>query len=829
MANELKITLSLDTTSFRKALDEIERQAKEAIENITGQKVTIEAEGEQAIEEAGEVEEEIETIPDKEANIEADGEQAKQEAGDVEAEIEAIPDEKNITIDADGNALETVAELSLVYSGLMQIINQVEGAIGGLVEASNIQEDAENALAAALRNTGLEVEKNLEEMKEYASGIQAVTRYGDEAILSGTALAQNIAHFSEDILPDVQRAAIGLAQAYRIDLNTAFMLIGRAGVGQTQMMTRYGIVLDETMTKEEQFQDILRMGNEQFAIATEMAESGAGKLQQTANVLGDFQEQVGDFVKSALVPFANIFGDILKMLNEEPELIRAAISALVAYGVVLVATTIKQKQLNTVKAIGAALFGNLPALAAAAATGIAMYGLQAMLTADDQAGLNKELQEGSGLLEEISGKTETKLLEELQNAQKELERLKISLEGVRADFGESSQVAKGFEQEIEKTEKRIQSLKDRIEEVKKAEAEAESEEDVAKYYETIKFEDVLYFAWRKEQIAAEIEQMKISNERKEILYKYHIDNLIEEYKRFLGISIEPPVIEPPEIKQPEIEFTLVEAKDIFALDEIEITTLDRLLALGDKIQELADKELDGLVTKIDKAVGGVGDVFDAHYEYRKQLLENEMNAEIRAVQESAMVEEEKEARISNIKEKYRQKEIEAKRAMKPMQIAEAISGTALAVVNALQTKPFIPLGLIAAAAAAAEGAIQVATIKAQKYFQGVVGIEGPGTETSDSILAFLSRGESVIPAEATKKNFAVLEYINSGGVIPGFAGGYMPPIEKEKGYDFGRLEEKLDDLRLAIFEAQPIIETKTIDPVKVSRLADEGKIKRNII
>jgi hypothetical protein len=55
---------------------------------------------------------------------------------------------------------------------------------------------------------------------------------------------------------------------------------------------------------------------------------------------------------------------------------------------------------------------------------------------------------------------------------------------------------------------------------------------------------------------------------------------------------------------------------------------------------------------------------------------------------------------------------------------------------------------INAAFAVAKGAINKPTPKA--FARGVIGLEGAGTETSDSIPAYLSRGESVIPAWGTR-------------------------------------------------------------------------------
>lgn len=50
------------------------------------------------------------------------------------------------------------------------------------------------------------------------------------------------------------------------------------------------------------------------------------------------------------------------------------------------------------------------------------------------------------------------------------------------------------------------------------------------------------------------------------------------------------------------------------------------------------------------------------------------------------------------------------------------------------------------------------------FKDGVVNLEGAGSETSDSIPAWLSRGESVITAKATKENRAELEWMNKTGL-----------------------------------------------------------------
>ena len=72
------------------------------------------------------------------------------------------------------------------------------------------------------------------------------------------------------------------------------------------------------------------------------------------------------------------------------------------------------------------------------------------------------------------------------------------------------------------------------------------------------------------------------------------------------------------------------------------------------------------------------------------------------------------------------------------------------------------LAPIAAGIAYAAGAINAAKVAGVKLKDGAVDIDGPGSTTSDSIPALLSRGESVINAESTAKYKPLLTAINDG-------------------------------------------------------------------
>lgn len=73
-----------------------------------------------------------------------------------------------------------------------------------------------------------------------------------------------------------------------------------------------------------------------------------------------------------------------------------------------------------------------------------------------------------------------------------------------------------------------------------------------------------------------------------------------------------------------------------------------------------------------------------------------------------------------------------------------------------------PGGIVPAAIMANITAVNAATVR--KYKKGGINIPGPGTETSDSIPAMLSKGESVITAQATRKSMGLLEAIQANKI-----------------------------------------------------------------
>jgi hypothetical protein len=165
-----------------------------------------------------------------------------------------------------------------------------------------------------------------------------------------------------------------------------------------------------------------------------------------------------------------------------------------------------------------------------------------------------------------------------------------------------------------------------------------------------------------------------------------------------------------------------------------------------------------------------------------------------------------ERETKKIREEIARKDKQAKRAQVYIDIAAGIA-------KAFATYIW-PYSLIPAAFVAAQGAAQLAIINRQptNFAKGVIDLKGPGTATSDSIPANLSRGESVMTAWETRVAGDVLKDIRAKKL----------DNEKLRELKQGRgpvISTGFDDKRII----KAIKEQKHPDVVKISNVVYETK------
>jgi len=153
--------------------------------------------------------------------------------------------------------------------------------------------------------------------------------------------------------------------------------------------------------------------------------------------------------------------------------------------------------------------------------------------------------------------------------------------------------------------------------------------------------------------------------------------------------------------------------------------------------------------------GALADLASSLSSLQSQLVDNELQSLDEQLKRGAISREEYEAERKELLSQQAEDEKQAA-------LFQATINGVLAVVNAYSQDPTGILAAITGAIVAAE----IATIAARpipQFAEGVIGLHGAGSETSDSIPAMLSRGESVMTAKETREHRGILEAIRGGG------------------------------------------------------------------
>jgi len=187
------------------------------------------------------------------------------------------------------------------------------------------------------------------------------------------------------------------------------------------------------------------------------------------------------------------------------------------------------------------------------------------------------------------------------------------------------------------------------------------------------------------------------------------------------------------------------------------------------------------------------EALDSTFEKDQENLDNAiMSDETRAEKQKA-INEKKAAADKVIADKIQAEKIKQAKWDKANAIAQAIISAGLGILNAALTKPFVPLGLIAAGLAATMGAIQVATIVSQPipaFEKG--GVTGDGLalwgETRPEV-AVDPKGNVMLAEEPTISNF------DAGTRIYKSVSDYEAAMGQKGGqafkFDYDKMGEKM--------------------------------------
>jgi len=193
--------------------------------------------------------------------------------------------------------------------------------------------------------------------------------------------------------------------------------------------------------------------------------------------------------------------------------------------------------------------------------------------------------------------------------------------------------------------------------------------------------------------------------------------------------------------------------------------------------DLQQEQFDNSIDMFQQYASAVGDIADG--------ISNAIQAG-HAAELSSLESQLDQGIISREEYDKKRRNLERKAAIdqKNAAIFQSIINTALAVSSALTVAP--PAGYILAGISAALGAVEIGVIASQPlpaFAKGVIGLKGEGTETSDSIHAKLSKGESVMTAKETKNYESELWAMRRGTFDQLIMAKYVKPMINESVFN----------------------------------------------
>lgn len=228
----------------------------------------------------------------------------------------------------------------------------------------------------------------------------------------------------------------------------------------------------------------------------------------------------------------------------------------------------------------------------------------------------------------------------------------------------------------------------------------------------------------------------------------------------------------------------------------------------DKIQQQRLTRIRETIDAYKDLASTVAQAFDVVIESQIRSLDTEISLREKRVETARALAERGNAEIlqeeeNRLNESLRQREIAARR-QQTINAALIVSESLVAVASAAaQSKAGAIVIVPAVIAAIAAGFAAVTTLSQDStpsFADGVIGFRGKGTGTSDSNIARISNGESVITAEGTSKNRALLEAINKGYEfnIPQLRDFASPATGLATKIELTTLESKMDGIIEAV-------------------------------
>ncbi len=194
------------------------------------------------------------------------------------------------------------------------VIKKANAAIKETTDLYKAQATAERALEVAAKNNPYLNDTSVIQLKNYASELQAVSTVGDEQLLPMMAQLAAAGRNQAEI-QDIMSAALDVSASGMMSLDAAVTALNKTYSGTAGQLGNQ-ITAIKSLTKEElQSGKAVEIIAQQFkGMAKETAEL-TGTSEQLKNAIGDYKELLGETFEGAFAPMRKWFTEVITKHN----------------------------------------------------------------------------------------------------------------------------------------------------------------------------------------------------------------------------------------------------------------------------------------------------------------------------------------------------------------------------------------------------------------------------------------------------------------------------------------------------------------------------------
>lgn len=229
-----------------------------------------------------------------------------------------------------GIGARAVAIGAVAVAAFSRISGAIRQSITEAVNLARRQEEAEARVESLVRTTGMAAGFTARELRNMASEMQAMTRFGDESILEAQAKLLTFRSVAEDNFQGALMAAMDLAEAGFGSLEQNITQLGRAledpiqglsalrrsGVSFTEaQQDQIKALVESNQLYEAQALILGAVRDQVGGTAQAMAQTASGAVDQLNNAVGDLKENLGAIILEGFAPFARTLLQVVDAVN----------------------------------------------------------------------------------------------------------------------------------------------------------------------------------------------------------------------------------------------------------------------------------------------------------------------------------------------------------------------------------------------------------------------------------------------------------------------------------------------------------------------------------